>query len=111
MSQVEPSPDDFNGKLWVLFRSKGKDHFEYKEQSTQQGRTLLLFTTHDSAMDYALTYAHGFKAITYDSLELWTDFLRRRAKEGIGAVAVNPIDSLADDHVQSMEGYIESLSN
>lgn len=105
----EPAPD-INGTRWVLFRRTGKELFEYKEVQRQGKRAILLFTSHQKASQFALRYAKEYLAITLESLELWIDFFKRRAAEGIDLVQVDPIEPTASGSEQQIDRYLQSLT-
>ncbi len=98
MADDAQATPDINGLYWVLFRSTGKDTFEYLEVARNGKRAILVFTSQDKAQAYtAQNKSHAieaqfnkeYKPITLDSLVLWRDFLHRRANEGVCYVEVN----------------------
>jgi len=107
--QEEPAPD-INGSRWVLFRRTGKELFEYKEVPSQGKRAILLFTSHEKASRFAWRYAKEFQAITLESLELWIDFFKRRAAEGIDLVLVDLIEPGAVGTEEPIGQYTHSLT-
>ncbi|MFT3883617.1 MAG: hypothetical protein QM703_28710 [Gemmatales bacterium] len=81
--------------IWVLFKTQYEDVFDYKEADNDGGRILLVFSSHDLASSFASKYAHDYRAITFDTKELQTDFFKRRATAGVNRIAINP-SSLAN---------------
>jgi hypothetical protein len=109
MENKQESAADLNGTLWVLFKSTGKDQFQYKEVHSEGNRAIPVFTSHEKASLFASRYASEYKAITLENAELWSDFLKRRAREGVGYVMLDPFEPNAVAPVQTIGQYIQSI--
>lgn len=118
MADDAHSTPDINGLYWVLFRSTGKDRFEYKEAVRDDKRAILVFTSQDNAQAYAardkshVIAAHfdkEYKPITLESLDLWHNFFERRESEGIGFVLLNPTGPDQATFQTSTREFIQQL--
>lgn len=112
------SASDMNGLYWVLFRSTGKETFEYKEAVRDGERAILVFNSQDRAQAYATQdkshaiaaqFDKEYKPITLESLELWRNFFERREGEGIGFVALNPTGPDSEKFQTTIRAFIQQL--